>query len=326
MAQIGRYRQIGIAKESTPGTAVPATFWMGVESGKVIPLTEFAPDLSNNGRIETPNLSKIVRNDCLITGTAPLRSDWAGMLLKAALGSLSTATASGESAVYEHTISVLNSNAHPSYTLRLKDGSIGVEYSAYAMLSKLKLYCDARGLLMVDFEFIGRSLTSSTGTPAYTTDHLWKGSQGSVKLATALSGLTGASAVAFHRFALEIDTGLFQHQTFGSNTLAENINTAFKSNLELEILHTANTYRDYMTAGSDRAVRIAFAGDSIGNAETCELQINLAKCAFEEWDLTDSNDDVMIETIKATCQFDQDEGTPQMMNMLLTNENAGSNY
>lgn len=325
MGQIGRLRQIGIGKEATKGTAVAAAFWIGVESGKVIPLVEYAQDLSNNGRIETPTQSKVVRNDAITTFSAPARSDWLGMLLKAALGSLSSATASGESAVYEHTISVLNSNDHPAYTLRQKDG-ITAEYSAYSMLSKLTLSCEASGLLMVEAEFIGRQLTASAATPAYTTDHIWKGSQGTIKLATDLSGLGAATAVPFHRFKLEIDKGLLVHHTFGSITLAEGLNGPLKITGELELLHAANTYRDFVTAGSERALRIAFAGDSIGNAETSELQINLAKCAFEEWDVDDGNDDLQMETIKFTAQFDQAEGTPQMIGAVLTNEYAGTAY
>lgn len=325
MAQVGRLRQIGIGKESTKGTAVAATFWIGVESGKVIPQVEYATDLSNVGRIEAPTQSKVVKSNAITTFAAPARSDWLGMLLKAALGSLSSATASGESAVYEHTVSVLNSNDHPAYTLRVKDG-IATEYSAYSMLNKLTLSCEAGGLLMVEAEFIGRNLTSTTATPAYTTDHIWKGSQGTIKLATAISGLGAASAVGFHKFKLEIDKQLYTHHAFGSVTLDGNFNGALKITGELELLHSANTYRDFVTGGSERALRIAFAGDSIGNAETTELQIDLAKCAFEEWDLSDSNDELQTETIRFSAQFDQDEGTPQMIRAVLTNENAGSNY
>src|SRR5215213_3454568 len=113
MAQIGRLRQLGIGKESSKGTAVAATFWIGVESGKAVPLVEYAEDGSNNGRIEGPLASRIVKNDTITTFAAPARSDWLGMLLKAALGTSSSGAASGETIVYEHTFSVLNNNDHP---------------------------------------------------------------------------------------------------------------------------------------------------------------------------------------------------------------------
>ena len=298
---------------------------MGVESGKVIPLIEYADDQSNVGRIEGPTQAKVVRSDALIQFSGPCRSDFLGMLLKAALGTLNTATASGESAVYEHTLTVKNDNDHPAYTIVCKDG-IAAEYSAYSMLNKLSFECDARGLLMFDAEFVGRTLTSTTATPAYTTDHIWKGSQGSIKLATDLSGLGAASAVKFHHLSLSIEKDLKQHQSFGSNTLEQNLNGPLKISGELQLLHSANTYRDLSVAGTDKAMRISFAGDSIGNAETTEVQINLAKCVIKEWDLSDGNDDLQIETIRFEAQYDMDEGTPQMVNVVLTNANAGSSY
>jgi len=325
MAQIGRLRQIGIGKESTKGTKVDATYWIGVESGKVIPLVEFAENGGNNGRIEGPTQSHVVKSDCITSFTASVRSDWIGMLLKAAFGAVSSGAASGETIVYEHTYTVLNSNDHTAYTIRHKDG-ITAEYSTYSMLNKLTLSCEAGGLLMCDAEFIGRSLAAEAATPAYTTNYTWKGSEGTIKVGAAITNLAAASAVGFHKLKLEIDKGLLVHHAFGSVTHTDAFNSALKVTGELELVHSANTYRDYIPAGSNLAMRIAFIGDTIGNAEKRELQITLAKCAFDKWEVTDANDDIQIETIGFTAQYDIDESSPQMIGAVLTNLEAGTNY
>lgn len=325
MAEIVRLRQIGIGKETTPGTGVSATHWIGVDTGIVIPEVEYVEDGSSAGRIEKPIASKVVKENAVTRFTAPARSDWLGMLLRAALGSVSSATASGESAVYEHTFTVSNSVAHPAYSVIVKDG-VATERSTYSMLSKLTLSCESMGLLTCEAEFVGKALGTTTGTPSYSSDHIWKGANGSIKLATAISGLSGASAVDFSRFSLTIEKGLVQHHTLGSVTLNKNINTVLRITGELDLLYDATTYRDYVTDGAERAMQITFAGDSIGSAETSELQINLAKCAFQEFDMNDSDEDLVIQTLGFTAQFDLDEGTPQMITAVLTNEDDGSNY
>lgn len=319
--QIGRLRQVGIGKESAAGTAVDAAYWIQVESGSIVPEVEYQEDGGTVGRIEAPFQSEVIKENARTSFSAVARSDWLGALLLSALGSVASETADGESAVYEHTFSVKNDNAHPSFTIIGKDG-IATEGSPYSMLNSLTLSCEANGLLMVEAEFVGKQLASDTGTPAYTTDHIWKGSQCTIKLASALSGLSGASAVKFSKFTLTIEKGLVQQPAFGSITLDKNVNTAFRVSGELELLYEAATYRDYVTDGTDRALQISFAGDSIGNAEVCELTIQLAKASFEEFSLTEANDELMVQTLGFKGQFDIDEGTAQMISAVLTNEEA----
>lgn len=321
--QIGRLRQIGLGKETTPGTAVNPVYWIPVESGLFIPDVEYQEDGGTVGRIEAPFQSEVIKENARLEFSAVARSDWLGYMLLAALGQVSTATASGEAAVYEHTFTVKNDNAHPSFTIVGKDGIV-TEGSPYSMLNSLTLSCEANGLLMVEAEFFGKQLESDAGTPSYSSDHIWKGSQGSIKLASDLSELSGASAVAFSRLSLTIEKGLVQHPAFGSITLSKNINTALRISGELDLLYEAVTYRDYVTDGTDRAMEISFVGaaNSIGTAEEPELTIQLAKASFEEFNVTDANDELMVQTLGFTAQYDIDEASAQMINAVLTNEEA----
>jgi len=247
------------------------------------------------------------------------------MMFRQLLGSVSSTLAGGESAVWQHTFTVQNDNAHPALTVVGKDG-VATESSSYAMIRRMTLTAEPGGLLMCEVELVGRKLSSTSWTPAYSADHIWKGFQGTIKLATSLSGLSGASAIAFHRLTLDFDPSLVQHHAFGSDTLTKNVNGTFKVTGELEILHEANTYRDYVKSGGERAMRISFAGDAIGNAEVAELEINLAKVAFREWTPSDGNDDLRTETIAFTAEYDMAEGSPQMINVVLTNEENTSAY
>jgi len=324
-ATIGRLRQIGIGKETTPGTGVAASYWIGCESGDVAADVDYTEDSSNSGRIEAPNASIVTREDATINVTAVARSDWLGHVLKGALGASASDVASGESAVWEHIFTVSNTAAHTSHSLVLKDGVV-TERSVYAMLNSMTLSCEANGLLMCDMEWLGRALADTTATPAYASDHIWKGSQCNVKLATDLSGLAAASAVKFNRVALTIEKGLVRHPTLGSITMDRGINTALRITGELDLLYEAATYRDFFTDGSNRAMRIAFDGDAIGVAEFASLQIDLAKCHFTEYSRDGGNDDPIIQKLGFVAHFDMDEGTPQMITATLTNEETTTVY
>ena len=322
MSQIGRLRQVGLGKESTAGTAVNPVYWIPVESGKVIPDVAYEEDGGTVGRIEAPFQSEPVKENCITQFECVARSDFMGYLLLAAFGTVSSATAGGESAVYEHSFTVQNDNDHDSFTVVVKDG-IGTEGSPYSMLNTLSFNCDAAGLLRAEAEFVGKQLESDSGTPSYTTDKVWLGKDGTIKIASAISGLSGASAIGFNKMSLTIEKGLVQHHEFGSITLASQHNTALRVSGELELLYENTTYRDYVTDGSEQAMQISFQNPTtIGNAEKPEVHFQLAKCSFEEFDVNDSNDDLVIQTLGFKAQYDIDEGTPQMMNCVLTNEVA----
>lgn len=322
MAHIGRLRQVGLGKESTAGTAVDPVYWVQVESGSVIPDVEYQEDGGTVGRIEAPFQSEPIKENCITKFSAVARSDWLGYMLLGAMGTVSSATAGGESVVYEHDFTVENDNSHDSFTVVVTD-SIGTEGSPYSMLNSLTLSCEAQGLLMCEAEFVGQQLTSDAGTPSYSTDHIFKGSDGTLKLASAISGLSGANAIAFNKMSLTFEKNLVQHHGFGSITFDSNINTALRISGELELLYEATTYRDYVTDGTDQAMEISFQNSTtIGNAENPEILIQLAKASFEEFSVTEANDDIVIQTLGFKAQYDIDEGTPQMLNATLTNEES----
>jgi len=324
--EIGRLRQIGVGREATPGTAVTPTFWIGVDSGKVIPDIEYVTDETAVGRIESPIQSEPVKENTITTFTTTVRSDWIGLLLTQILGTVNTVTAGGETIVFEHTISVDNTNSHPTLTLSHKDG-IATEASTFAMLNSLEFTLDARGLLLISAEVMGRALVADTETPAYVSDALFTGVNASIKFADNLAGLGGASVIGFHQLTLTIEANLEQHHIFGSKTLDENINKQFSVSGELQILHENNDFRDRATDGTDQAIRFFFENPkTIGVGETTTLQIDLAKASFETFDVTDGNNDIIVETLGFTAQYDLDEGSPQMIEALLTNLEDGTNY
>jgi hypothetical protein len=330
MTKVRRLYSLAVAREAdaTKGTAVAVTtgHFIGVEGGQIKPEVEYADNNSSVGRIEAGIESFVVQKSAVLEFSAPVKSNWIGHVLTGLLGTVVSANASGETLVREHTITVSNAAAAPSYTV-FSLGGVAGEKAPYGTFKSLKLSCKAGELLMAEVSLLAKALVSGTGTAAFTTDYHFQSSHGSIKLASALSGLAAASAVKFHEMELTIERDVQPHFVFGSAEPDKFIPGSLKVSGSLTILHEAATYRDYFTGGTDMALRIAFQNPTtIGTAEKPELQIDLAKVQFKDHSLSDAPDDIVMETIGFEAKYDLDEGTPQMIACLLTNREAATAY
>lgn len=328
-AQVGALRNIAVGIETTGGTPVTPTHWIPIEEGHVIPETEYAEDNSNYGRIEKPVNSEVVSENAIGNFNAVVRNDWIGMFLANLIGVPTSALANGESAVWEHDFFVLNTNAHAPLSMVYKDG-ITDEVSSYSFVRSLNFHIAADDILRTTIETIGRQLASDSNTVAYATSkaYTFTGTHATVKFGTAISDLSGASAIGFHELDLTITADPLAHQVFNSATLDKAINQRLTIEGELSLLHEVNTYRDYVTDNTVKAMQFLVdrTAQQIGVGETPSMQLQLAELSFESWELTEGIDGAEIEKIGFKAHFDPSESTPQMINVVLTNEENGDNF
>jgi hypothetical protein len=327
---VGRLRSIAVAREddASKGTAVAVStgHFIGIESGYLKAEAEHVENNSSVARIEAGIENYVVAERSVLSFSGLVKSDWIGHVLTGLLGTVSSANAAGETEVREHTITVNSAASAPAYTIFML-GGVQSEKATYGTFKSLKLSCEADKALMADVEILAQAVESGTGTVAFASDHHFQGSHGSVKLATDLSGLGAASAVGFHMVELSIDRDTQPHHVFGSTEPNKFVPGSIRVSGKLEILHEAMTYRDYFTDATERAMRIAFQNPTtIGEAEKPEIQIDLAKVYFTGHEISDGPDDKVIESIDFRAVYDLDEGTPQMIAAVLTNEEAATAY
>lgn len=165
---------LGIAKETTKGTAVAPTAYLPVASGKIKPIDVIDPLYDEGLR------GALVKNYNYIPGRTrstfdfggPVFADAVGWSLSGLLGSVAT---TGASAPYTHTISLKNSqtsaaDAQPtSYTLT-DFYSANVRAYPGIQIHEVDLNFSADGLMEYDAKATGwLSATASTPTPSFTT-------------------------------------------------------------------------------------------------------------------------------------------------------------
>ena len=329
--QIRRLDSIAIAREddTAKGTGVLAStgHYIGFSSGILKPVDEYGKIEPAIGRIEAGIESHVVKEMTMLTFSAPVKTDWLGHILTGILGNVVSVAAGGETVVFEHTITVANDAAPPTYTLFMLD-PIQDDQGTYGTVGKLVLNVEAGGILTADVEMMAQRLEAGSGTASYSTDHHFQGSHATVKLAANTAALGAAAAVPFETLQLTFERELNPVHDFGDTEPRCFVAGPLKVTGQLTKLFEDTAQRDAYVGGTDQAMLISLqdTNTTIGNAENPGLDITLDKVNFVEFDRPEGIDEPDIETIAFEAYFDLDEATPRMTEVVLTNEEIATAY
>ena len=295
---IGRLVDIGITKEAVRGTAeTTASFWLPKVSLSYDDDIEQVHDESSIGVIEdSPNAAitgKYASGD--IEGNITDKSF--GLLLLSVLGAVST-TGPAETSVYTHTFSVSEGAQHQSLTLFLNDPNQDYKYPL-AVIDGLEL--DAMIGKFATYKASFRSKVGATGSfsPSYTAENYFLPQHGSFKYASALSGLTGASAFAIRSVKLKINKNVEDDRKLGSLDPVDILNKQFAVEGSLEFVYNDQTFKTEMLADTAEAVRIRLTNSdvTIGSTLHPQITIDLAKVKFSKFVKKYANNDIVTASV-----------------------------
>lgn len=192
---IGRLIQVGIAKETTRGTAIAsAAFWNPWTDLTLDEKKDFATDSQGYGIIEdNVNLTQVKAwAQGSIAGN--VHDQTFGLILYSMLGTLTSHSAhSGESTVYDNIFNIAESAQHQSLTFFLHDPLSGQDYS-YANGIVEKLDIDIALKKFISFNAAIKTLSGaaqSTFSPATTTENRFVPQYLAAKFALNYAGLNG---------------------------------------------------------------------------------------------------------------------------------------
>lgn len=300
---IGRQVNVGIGKESVRGTAVAPTYW--------VPKMELSHDdkiqqvVNENsmGIIEDSTDASVVQkfSEGEIKGRA--LDDSLGLFLMATIGSDVATVVGGETLVYDHVFSVLQSAQHPSLTIAVKEpnNANGLRYTL-AMIDSLELNAELNKFVEIKAKY--RANSNATGTlltPSYpTTSNFFLPQHGVIKVATNQAGLAGASAINIKRATLSVKKNIEDDQVIGNIGVTDRLNKQLEIEGSIEIMYDDRTYVDTMMLGDlQKALRISFINTDkvIGNTSNPTLTIDLHKVKFSEVGLKLDNGDFVTQTL-----------------------------
>lgn len=295
---IGRTADVGIAKEATRGTAeTSADFWLPKVSLSLDDGIEQAMEESSIGVIEDATDAVVVGKYAEGEIEGNIYSESFGLILLSALGSVST-SGPAETTVYTHTFTVGQSAQHQAMTLFLDDGNQDYAFPL-AMLSSLELDVSLGQFAKYTASFRSKVGESDTLTPSYSAESHFLPQHGSVKIASAVSGLTAASALDVRAVRLSINKNIEDDRKLGSLNQADILNKQFSVEGSVELVFDSETFKTQMLADTAQAMRIRLTNTdvTIGSTLNPQLTIDLSKVKFTSFEKNYANNDIVVATV-----------------------------
>ena len=191
----GRQIEIGIGIETTPGTSVAAADYVKWESLSLVGMSDKATLNSARGIRNKLSNSIIIKQYGKGAIEFAPTTDILPYFLGLALGSRSSGTASGESAVYNHTFTVQNANASmKTASLTIKQGSIQTEQYTNTVVDSIEFTVN-KDISKCKVNLLGQFPTIVTAiSPSYTQDSLFTRNQMLAYFGASVSAALGTAA------------------------------------------------------------------------------------------------------------------------------------
>lgn len=227
-------------------------------------------------------------------------------------------------AINAHFFEVKQDNEHPSFTL-YDDDPVAWSYAPYCMINSLEISCAVADYVKYTADFMWKQMQpiTTTVTPAYVTENEFTASMSGVRFANDESGLDSASEQCMQNFRLTINKNLADVQCFGETDISDIYNQQLTIDGDFEAVYESTTLRDYVLNSDKKAVRFYAINTNATALATWiypSIYVDLMKAGFTEWTKTDSNDEVVKQTMWFTGQYSTDDATS--IEILLLNDNS----
>lgn len=322
---IGKQTSVGVAKEAVRGTAeTTPTFW--------IPFSDFSFD-DQQTRVDLDQAYGVTEDAVgqmkaseWSEGTIkfPIYDKTIGLFLLSLLGSLSSATHSGETTVKDHTIINSQNVQKQSLTIFVKDPATGVDYKfPLACVGSVEINQELNKLAEATISMKSKLGVVANGlTPSIAAENMFLNKHLSFKMASAASGLGAASATGIKKINLKIDNGLEADESMGTGASGPSDFIAKKLSISGSIEALYQNETDFKNAGlgvTKKAMRIDYINNdvTIGTASNPEVRIDLNKAIFEPIAVNRAPNNLVSQTAKFRGFYDLTDA--KALSILLSN-------
>lgn len=304
---VGRRGSIGAAIEGTRGTYASPTY---TEKHATITLDEQVDtvlDPAAFGSIEGAQDSHIVSKWVDATVEAPLKDTSLGMYLAALFGTdTPAAESSPNGAVYDHVFTVAQSNQHPSLSLAWNDPVQAYGFTN-SMINSFEMSCEIGKLPFYKLNFMGIAGATQSVTPSYITENYFLPQYGTFKLASAVSGLAGASATTIKKIIIKVNKNLERDQVIGALAPADFLNKHIDVSVDVESYF--QNEGDFKTAFlADTAKALLFdlqnTDKTIGSSAHPRLQMQVSKIKMTKLTRDLGINNIVKQSVSANGLYD----------------------
>jgi hypothetical protein len=216
-----------------------------------------------------------------------------------------------------HYFSVLNSNAHPTYTL-YESNTIGDKNALYGALNTIDLNFVRGDYLKATLEYMAKKLNADSGlSPSFDSENYFKSRHFGVKIAANEAALNAADLVSAIEsmsvtIAKNVESLPGSRTTTANNTSpAALVNTFFNAQGQIVLPYADDTYRDYFTGNTKKAIRqewIDYDSSALSGAIYPQLIVDWYQANFEGFERNDDNNAIQKQTLNIVPEYDRTNG------------------
>lgn len=302
--EIGRKTALLVGSESTRGTEAGSFVAIPLTSAPFIkPVVEKVRNEAGIGNIADASDSYVAKIMSETNVEGQINEITFGNLLKAVFGQ-SVSPTLVETGVYSHAFTVLNNNSHASFSL-VEDTSKGQKLSLFNLLNNLDFNFAVGDIARFSGTYMGRNYSSTSGkTVSFISEQPFLVSNMTVKFADSVAGLDAATAVGVNSFNFSVAKNVLDITKSGSIDPVGFCNQQLGIAGDMELFYDDNSYRDFVTGNTKKAVRIEIVGNAlIGATEYSKLVIDFAQIALDDWDRSTDNNAVLTQTIGLSAEY-----------------------
>lgn len=306
MSNLGRQVKYGIGKETIPGTATSASFWVNQLGFAMTPKVTYVDNDSAWGVIEKTNNSTIAQQWAEGTLNAKLTANTSGLILLGSFGSVSTAANSDASGnVKDHTFTINQNIAGQTLTFIRKDAISTMAY-ALGRIGKWKLDMKLSDYLQFTGSVMTKAGASTTATPAFSEETEFVAKHAAVKTASSVANLAGASVIsALESFSLVVDPNLKEDFAAGSVDPYGFSSNGYDLSFEMEARYNDDTYKNAYINGTALALQLTVANTdvTIGTAAHPQFVFTAPRMIITDWAPTEDNDKPMTQKMTGKIHY-----------------------
>jgi Phage tail tube protein len=312
---IGKQIQVGIAQESTRGTAkTSASYWLPVDDWAIEERFENAIDSQTYGLVEDSVSQTRVKNVAEGEIRMPVTGTSAAILFHSLFGSSTAVLHSGETTVFDNTAAVLQNVQHKSLTVFVHDpiptasGATADYTHANAIVSKIDIDYSLGNFVMMNASF--RAVTGSAAavvfTPTQIIEPRFVPQYMTFKVATTYSGLGAASAIKIKSAKISISSPVDDDDVLGQTSPRDFLNKEFSVEGTIEAIWQNETdFKSSAIANTSKAMRLDLVNSdvTIGVATNPQFRLDLAKVFFTEFSRPVKIKDVVYQTVNFKAAY-----------------------
>ena len=301
---IGRQGWTGIALEATPGIGVSPSDYVQFMTNTL------------GGQVTTEEISNATQNRIKVFSSVQTKKWGAGDLefyadpkimgyfLVSALGTVNTTNPSGS--IYNHTITVKNTNSNPQTLTIINDRQGNIDQEAYysAAVDQFVLTL-TDGMATAKVTMIsGFPQTTTSGTATTASGTLYAFPQATFAFGSTVAAADSAPNLKTHEFSLTIKnnaTAVFRH----GNVLPDTINFGdFEAEASFKLYFENATNRNTFYNSSKQAAQLKFTGGPVGSGLSEFTKFRWYQTHIETFALETGLSNFYIEDVKLMAEYD----------------------